>query len=272
MPSAFWLGLFLALLGTGSYVLLAKFAEEDLPENYHSFNTLLVLAILVNAVLVRRTARHAFAASPEPWASLALIAASIALAGAYVLRSSGKRSWARLVLRAGLGAGWVYVLVETHALAHGSGGPALYAAYLLSLVSSALLLGSCLMTMILGHWYLIPYGAPFKALIEGAEAFRMACVLRVLTFALVWLLAWRVVRDGTPLALWMFHVEGPLAFSLARVLWGLVAPLALSFLVVKTARMRSNQSATGLLYASLILVLLGELMAYQLMARTGFPA
>lgn len=272
MPSAFWLGLFLGLLGTGCYVLLARFTEEDLPENYASFNTLLVLAILVNALLVRQVARRAFAASLEPWASLSLIAACLALAAAYVLRTSGRRSRARPVLRAGLAVLVLYVLAETHALARVSGGAALYAAYLLSLVSSALLLGSCLMTMILGHWYLIPYGASFKALIHGAEAFRMACVLRLLTFALAWLLAWRVLRDGTPLAIWMFHADGPLAFSLARVLWGLAAPLAISFLVVRTARMRSNQSATGLLYASLILVLLGELLAYQLMARSGFPA
>ena len=42
----------------------------------------------------------------------------------------------------------------------------------------------------------------------------------------------------------------------SRVLWGLAAPLVLAPFVVKTARMKSNQAATGLLYVAVVFVLI----------------
>jgi hypothetical protein len=60
-------------------------------------------------------------------------------------------------------------------------------------------------------------------------------------------------------------------FFWSRVLWGLVAPLVLAPFVVKTARMKSNQAATGLLYVGVVFVLVGELLATYLTRRSGLP-
>jgi len=61
-------------------------------------------------------------------------------------------------------------------------------------------------------------------------------------------------------------------FFLFRVVWGLVGPLALSYFVWRTAEMKSNQAATGLLYVALVFVLIGELLSSYLTIATGFPA
>jgi hypothetical protein len=61
-------------------------------------------------------------------------------------------------------------------------------------------------------------------------------------------------------------------FFLFRIVWGIVGPLALSWFIWRTAEMKSNQAATGLLYVALVFVLIGELLAAYLTVATGFPA
>ena len=61
-------------------------------------------------------------------------------------------------------------------------------------------------------------------------------------------------------------------FFLFRVVWGLIGPLALSYFIWRTAEMKSNQAATGLLYVALVFVLIGELLSSYLTVATGFPA
>ena len=51
-----------------------------------------------------------------------------------------------------------------------------------------------------------------------------------------------------------------------------MGPIALSYFVFQTSKMRSNKAATGLLYVALIFVLVGELLASYLTVLTRFPA
>ena len=52
---------------------------------------------------------------------------------------------------------------------------------------------------------------------------------------------------------------------------GLIAPLVLGWMAWETARIRSTQSATGILYVVVILCYLGELTSQLLVEKTGFP-
>jgi hypothetical protein len=70
--------------------------------------------------------------------------------------------------------------------------------------------------------------------------------------------------------LWMgLGTFGVIVYSM-RVLWGLLAPLILGVLVKKTVDMRSTQSATGILYAICVLVLLGEGAAIFMFLNLGW--
>lgn len=141
-----------------------------------------------------------------------------------------------------------------------------------SLLSSALLLGSALVTMILGHWYLIPPPLPFRHLVRGATLFLAACVIRTGVFAVSVAFLASVSHPAVRAAtLRLFRVDGDVVFLALRVFWGILGPLVLALLVLRTARLQSNQSATGLLYVSLVFVLIGELLANFLLVQNALP-
>ena len=136
-------------------------------------------------------------------------------------------------------------------------------------IGSALLLGSVTVTMVLGHWYLVDAKLPITPLKHGALYFAGAVALRWLNVVTV--LAregWEVVRVTQPADI-VYSTLG--LFFFFRALTGLIAPLLLAGPILQTVRMRSTQSATGLLYVALVLVLFGELIAQFLTTATGFP-
>jgi hypothetical protein len=56
-----------------------------------------------------------------------------------------------------------------------------------------------------------------------------------------------------------------------RAFWGILGPVLLSILVLRTARLHSNQSTTGLLYVAVVFVLIGELLANFLLVQSSLP-
>jgi hypothetical protein len=136
-------------------------------------------------------------------------------------------------------------------------------------VSSSLLLGAVTVTMLLGHWYLVDTSLSIAPLRDGALWFSIAVFLR---WGVVLLVlgygGWEVLRVNRAADL-IFSTNG--LFFLFRSLMGLVAPLLLAGLIWQTVKMRSTQSATGLLYVALVLVLFGELVSQFLFVMTGYP-
>lgn len=141
---------------------------------------------------------------------------------------------------------------------------------LVSGLSSALLLGAAASAMILGHYYLVVLDLPISALRRLTILLVVALALRcaVVGFAMLGpvhagLEAARLVAHGS------FDPDG--VFVWMRLLFGLAGPLSLLWLVWKTVEIRSTQSATGILYVQLFLVLSGELLATYLRVAAGFP-
>ena len=112
--------------------------------------------------------------------------------------------------------------------------------------ASGLVMGATLAAMLLGHQYLTEPTAGIAPLRRAIAFAGLALTLR----AAMALLAWRLGLEGAAAA-WPF----------AAVRWGigLVGPAAAIGMAWKAAGIRSTQSATGLLYAALGLVLFGEL-------------
>ena len=151
--------------------------------------------------------------------------------------------------------------------------PALGAGWLAAgLVLGALLFGGVIWAMNLGHWYLVSKSLPFGLLVKATEALAVLALGRtVLALVALGFLA-RTSRGpaGDALADLLDPMRDGFFFG-SRVLWGLAAPLVLAPFVVKTARMKSNQAATGLLYVGVVFVLVGELLAAYLTLRSGLP-
>ncbi|HVO51090.1 MAG TPA: hypothetical protein VMV60_08870 [Thermoanaerobaculia bacterium] len=151
--------------------------------------------------------------------------------------------------------------------------PALGAGWLAAgLVLGALLFGGVIWAMNLGHWYLVSKSLPFGLLVSAAEAFALLALARTVLalVALGWLARTSHGPAGDALADLVDPMRDGFFFG-SRVLWGLAAPLVLAPFVVKTARMKSNQAATGLLYVAVVFVLVGELLAGYLTLRSGLP-
>ena len=119
-------------------------------------------------------------------------------------------------------------------------------------VTSALLLGAAMSAMLMGHLYLI------------APTMSLAPLFRLLGTAGVALLL-RLAVDGAALWCWTethsFAKVGndTLLWLPVRWLVGFAGPLVLGWMAWQAARIRSTQSATGILYVAVILCFLGEL-------------
>jgi hypothetical protein len=153
-----------------------------------------------------------------------------------------------------LGAGLCLLEPGTRPEGEAAGGalPAL-----LGGLTSAALLGAALTAMLMGHSYLI------------APAMSLTPLLRLLA-ALALALAARMAADGYALGCWTAgHSLGNLRGD--ALLWlplrwvlGLLLPLGLCWMAWQAARIRSTQSATGILYVVVVFCFLGELTAQLL--------
>jgi hypothetical protein len=130
-------------------------------------------------------------------------------------------------------------------------------------VLSALVLGSAMTAMLMGHSYLIAPAMTLAPLMRLLAAVGITVALRI-GLACFGLREWAALHNlstaGTDLLLWL-----PI-----RWLLGLVAPLVLAWMAWETARIRSTQSATGILYVVVIVCFLGELTSLLLVEKTGF--
>jgi hypothetical protein len=129
-------------------------------------------------------------------------------------------------------------------------------------VCSALVVGSAITAMLMGHSYLIAPAMTIAPLMRLLAVGACSVILRI-GLACVGLWGWTSSRGAgnldTELLLWL------------SVRWalGLIAPLVLGWMAWETARIRSTQSATGILYVVVIVCFLGELTSLLLVEKTG---
>ncbi len=114
---------------------------------------------------------------------------------------------------------------------------------------SALLLGSVTTAMTLGHFYLVIPGLSTRPLSRVHNLFGFSLLARLALFGLCVGIGWSPLPARFDLDAMMLA---------ARVLVGFVAPLVLWVSVRETVKINSTQSATGILYAAVVVVMLGE--------------
>ena len=136
-------------------------------------------------------------------------------------------------------------------------------------VTSTVLLGATFSAMVLGHWYLVVLDLPIVALRRITVLLAAGLAARALTVGVA-LFAVAGAYDATAaVAAGRWDNDG--LFIWMRLLFGILGPLSLIGFVWKTVEIRSTQSATGILYVQLFLVMSGELLATYLRVSAGFP-
>jgi len=127
-------------------------------------------------------------------------------------------------------------------------------------LSSAWLVGSVTTAMLLGHWYLTATAMPLAPLQRLNQFLISAVILRVLV-AGAGLFTCPVEISDTTHLVWLT----------IRWLCGLAGPLAMALLVPRILKYRNTQSATGVLFAGVILTFMGEMAATLVSNEIGWP-
>lgn len=137
-------------------------------------------------------------------------------------------------------------------------------------VAAASVIGSVIVAMLLGHWYLVRLHLPESYLARFAQVLGAAIAVR--SVLLVAGLVAYGVSSSSGLAGYLRGVAVDQGlFFWQRVLFGIVAPGVLAVMAYRTARMRATMSATGILYIAVIFVLIGEFLARYLVVVGAGP-
>jgi hypothetical protein len=191
----------------------------------------------------------------------ALVAFVVLAALSMLLIARGRQ--ARLVLLAGLAAGLLTLVLG--ALTWGGGPPgAIPLAVQLLILAAAT--GGVFAAMILGHWYLVTPKLP-----EGPLVMVSRRLMWIVAIQLALFVGWVGFgigpgATGGPFA----ALVGPYAlFVWLRLIVGLVFPLVVSWAALQTAKTRSMESATGLLYINVGTITSGTILAAGLYFGAG---
>lgn len=131
-------------------------------------------------------------------------------------------------------------------------------------VVSALLLGAAMTAMLVGHSYLISPGLAMTPLLRMLRALFAAVGLRAALSAGAWIVWTREAGERT------LYSEASLWLPV-RWIVGILGPVIFGAMAYSAARIRSTQSATGILYVAVVCSILGELLGLLLLRLTGLP-
>lgn len=143
-------------------------------------------------------------------------------------------------------------------------------------LTSALLLGTITIAWLLGHAYLTATKMTIAPLRHFSRLLVWSIMAKI-AFVLVSLLAgWLLTRSPgsvepafSPTLMTLLY-RSWLVVSLQGVV-GLLAVAVFAFMVADCVRLRSTQSATGILYFASVFAYVGELAAQQLLMECGWP-
>jgi hypothetical protein len=265
---------------------------EQIAENLAAINWTLLTGLAVGSFWAASFGRLATEATKG---YLTLIALSAAVLGTLAALSDGALppsadpAWDGV---RGLGLWAVTVLAAVYgaALARGARAPALAIAGsiagLAALIAGALswgagTLGVSLLlvqlavlaastggvwaAMVLGHWYLVTPRLPEQPLVQATRTLGIVVAIQLGLF-----LAWSAVGAGPRAHPAFADLGGEWAlFVWLRLIVGLAMPLAITWAALQTARTRSMESATGLLYIDVGLIASGTILAAGLYFGAG---
>lgn len=141
----------------------------------------------------------------------------------------------------------------------------------LNFVTTSFLLGGFLAGMMFGHHYLMNTDIPKKLLLTMAWILVGIMALRIVAVGATLVLFKGVVRPDVNFLDSLVSLQGHGIFFWQRILVGLFIPAIVVGLIWGTARIGSNQSATGIMYVAIAFVFIGELVARYLFLLSGIP-
>ena len=257
--------LFLTHLGVGVALTLLLISRAA-GVKFFRFNAGLAVMLLVIA-LALRPERAVLSVDAQGVAIGALVVTTLALLVYWVTIGRLLAVLRPLLLWTAAGCGVLALVAQ--AIAVSAAVPT--GLTIVSFLTSAALLGGTCTAMILGHWYLVLPSMDVTLLRSIVKFHIGSTVLRIVVVGTVVLLAVASgeASTGPSFERYIFSIDG--VFFWQRVLFGLCGPTVLAYLTWETAKIRSTQSATGILYVDFFAVTVGEVLAKYLLLSTGVP-
>jgi len=129
-------------------------------------------------------------------------------------------------------------------------------------LSSGLLLGMTMASMLLGHWYLNSPTMEMAPLRRLIVLMAVAAALRIVVASLG---LWCETASGGDISTqWVLFVA-------LRWTFGLIGVAILTWMAWQTLKIPNTQSATGILYVAVIGTFVGETMSLLLSSESMFP-
>jgi protein NrfD len=257
--------LFLAHLAIGIAFTLVLVSREA-GVKFFRFNTGLAALLVVAAFAFRPPEASADFSGRVAFGAIVVLEASLVLYWLTVGRVLA--SIRPFIVATSVAAGAVALLAQAISL---SGNFPAQVMTILSFFSSAFLLGGACTAMILGHWYLVIPSlqvSHLQSIVKvhmASMGIRAVVVFAAIAFAII---SWEPGL-GPNFSRYIFSIAG--IFFWQRMLFGLAGPAVLSYLTWETAKIRSTQSATGILYVDFFTVVVGEVLAKYLLLATRVP-
>jgi hypothetical protein len=135
----------------------------------------------------------------------------------------------------------------------------------IELATLSIALGGVWASMVLGHWYLVTPKLPEAPLVRFSRWLLLGLLLQLGLFVV-----WIGVGAGPAGSPAFAALAGPWAlFVWLRLLVGLIFPAIVSWAAIQTAKTRSMESATGLLYINVGTIAAGTILAAGLYFGAG---
>jgi protein NrfD len=257
--------LFLSHLGLGIIFTLV-FVSREAGVKFFRFNAGLAAMLIAAAIVLRPSDANTMSRV----AVFALGAAEAALVIYWATIGRMLASMRPALVSLAIGAGFVAVVAQAIAVVSG-GAVALKAMTIASFLSSAAFLGGACTAMILGHWYLVIPSMQVSHLQSIVKVHIASMVVRVAVVLAAIFLATAALEPGLGPSFRHYVTSVAGIFFWQRVLFGLFGPAVLSYLTWETAKIRSTQSATGILYVDFFTVVVGEVLAKYILLTTRVP-
>jgi protein NrfD len=264
--------LFLAHLGVGIAFTLV-FVSRDAGVKFFRFNAGLAAILIAIALAFHYGGANPADLPPTLLAGLGVLVLDAAEVALVVYWATVGRMLAKIrpaLVGVAVGGGLLAIVLQALALTADRSLP-MQVLTVASFLSSAALLGGACTAMILGHWYLILPSMQVSHLQSIVKIHIASMIVRVAVVGAAVFVAIAMWQPGLGPSFRHYITSVAGIFFWQRVLFGLAGPALLSYLTWETAKIRSTQSATGILYVDFFTVVVGEVLAKYLLLATRVP-
>ena len=137
-------------------------------------------------------------------------------------------------------------------------------------LAATALLGSVMLTMVFGHWYLVIPRLSIDHLAVLTKVLMAAIVARAV--AIIVTIVVLQTEQAIPInavVLELMVRQG--MFFWPRIIFGVIVPVVLTAMIWNTVQLKHTQAATGLLYLAVVALLFGEFFSKFLLFSVNLP-